>query len=96
MLETDQYLNYTGPNLTKVILEDDDVTEKVREFYGENNNWCNYLWTYKEVFGPDSQGKHFRCEFKGEDGREHWFHGYINDINQYMNPPLATPMNQNV
>ena len=28
MLETDQYLNYTGPNLTKVILEDEDVTEK--------------------------------------------------------------------
>jgi len=96
MLETDQYANYTGPNLTKVILDDEDVTETVREFYGEHNNWCNYLWTYKEVFGSYSQGKHFRCEFKGEDGREHWFHGYINDINQYMNPPLATPMNQRV
>ena len=94
MLETDYYLDYTGPNLTKVVLDGEDVTETVREFYGENN-WCNYLWTYKEVFGKNSQGKHFKCEFKGEDEREHWFHGYIHDINQYMNPPLATPVNQN-
>ena len=25
----------------------------------------------------------------------HFFHGYINDINQYMNPPMSTPTNQN-
>ena len=95
MLETDHYLNYTGPNLTKVILEDEDVTENVREFMAKITTGVTICGLIK-VFGSDSQGKHFRCDFKGEDGREHWFHGYINDINQYMNPPLATPMNQNV
>ena len=36
----------------------------------------------------------FKCEFKSEDGKDHWFYGFINDINQYFNPPLHTPMNQ--
>ena len=50
----------------------------------------------RETFVHCAQGKHFKCDFKGADGREHWFYGYIHDIHQYMNPPLATPMNQNI
>jgi len=89
MLETDYYLNYVGPTLVQVMLDNVDITDKIIPVYGENRNWCGCLWTYKEVFGKDSQGQHFRCDFKGDDGKEHWFHGYIHDINQYMNPPLT-------
>jgi hypothetical protein len=89
MLETDYYMNYVGPTLVKVMLDNIDITDKIIPIYGENRNWNGCLWTYKEVFGPDSQGKHFRCDFKADDGKEHWFHGYIHDINQYMNPPLT-------
>ena len=95
MLYSDYYDKYRGPELVKCTLDNEDITEKMIEIYGPNHNWQGYLWTYKEIFGSDSQGKHFRYDFKGEDGREHWFHGYINDINQYTNPPLATPLNQN-
>lgn len=93
MIRSDYYLNYKGPNLVKVIFDKNDITENVRPFYGENNNWCGNLWTYKEIFGHESKNKHFRFVFKGADGRDHWFHGFVHDINQFMNPPLAIPFN---
>ena len=96
MIQSEYYEKYRGPHLTKVTLNNEDITEKIKEFYGEKNNWSGCLWTYKELFGLDSQGKHFRCDFKEEDGKEHWYHGYIHDINNYMNPPLATPVNQDL
>ena len=96
MIQSDYYEDYRGPSLVKVTLNKKDITESIKEIYGEKNNWSGCLWTYKELFGSDSQGKHFKCDFKGVDGREHWFYGYIHDIHQYMNPPLATPMNQNI
>jgi len=101
MIESEYYKAYRGPSLVKVILNEEDITEKIKEKYGENNNWSGFLWTYKELFGSECQGKHFRCDFKGRadgddgddgddrDDREYWFHGYIHDINNYMNPPLA-------
>ena len=94
MIESEYYKAYLGPSLVKVILNEEDITEKIKDKYGENNNWSGFLWTYKELFGSECQGKHFRCDFKYNDekgGKEYWFHGYIHDINNYMNPPLATP-----
>jgi hypothetical protein len=62
--------------------------------YGPKCNWQGCLWTFREAFGENSLNKHYRFEFKGEGGRDHWFHGFITDLDQYFNPPLATPMNQ--
>ena len=64
-----------------------------KKIYGPDNNWQGYLWTYQEIFGKDCYGKNFRCDFESDDGRKHWFYGFINDIQQYYNPPLATPYN---
>ncbi len=88
------YLKYTGPTLTKAILDEEDITQLIQTKYGSENNWSGYLWTYKELFGENSKGKHFLCDFVSDDGRKHWFYGYIHDTNQYFNPPLATSMNQ--
>ena len=71
-----------------------NITDKISAIYGTECNWQGCLWTYKEAFGEKSYGKNFRCEFKSEDGRDHWFYGFINDIDQYFNPPLHTPTNQ--
>lgn len=95
MIFCNDYKDYIGPNLIKAILDDEDITDKIKEIYGINKNWNSYLWTYKEVFGDKCYGKNFRFDFKSDDGRDHFFHGYINDINQYMNPPMSTPTNQN-
>ena len=95
MIYSEYYDKYRGPSLVKATLDNKDITENIQNIYGENNNWSGNLWTYKEIFGSQSQGKHFRCDFQSKDGRKHWFNGYINDINQYMNPPLANPMHQN-
>lgn len=94
MIHCEHYSSYTGPKLVRAVLDTEDITDKMTEIYGSQCNWQGSLWTFKEAFGENSINKHFRFDFKGEDGREHWFHGFITDINQYFNPPLATPMNQ--
>ena len=54
MIDSEYYQNYQGPNLTQVILNgEEDITEKIKVFYGTNNNWQGKLWTYKDVFGDD-------------------------------------------
>jgi|TARA_B110000208_G_scaffold121422_1_gene148257 hypothetical protein len=94
MIQCEHYQKYEGPKLVKAILGEEDITDKMTDIYGASRNWNGCLWTFKESFGSDSYGKNFRLDFVGEDGREHWFHGFISDIDQYFNPPLATPMTQ--
>ena len=94
MIICEHYQSYHGPQLVNAKLGDTDITEKIKALYGENHNWQGYLWTYKEAFGDKCVNKNYRFDFKGEDGKEHWFHGFITDINQYFNPPLHTPINQ--
>ena len=94
MLYCENYKSYKGPPLIKAVLGDEDITEEMIELYGENFNWKGYLWTFKEAFGEKSANKNYRFDFKGEDERDHWFHGFITDLNQYFNPPLHTPVNQ--
>jgi len=94
MIHSTYYDNYRGPTVVKVILGDDDITERLRVIYGELNNWQGSLWTYGEVFGEASYGKNFRVEFRDENGRDHWFHGFVDDTKQYFHPPLAKKDNQ--
>ena len=94
MIISDYYQKYNGPTLTKATFDGENITQLIQNKYGSEKNWSGCLWTYKELFGEKSHGKHFRCDFVSEDGRQHWFYGFIHDINQYFNPPLATPMNQ--
>ena len=95
MIDCEHYQNYKGPNLTKAILNGENIINIIQEKYGEENNWNGFLYKYSDVFGNDNNniGKKFYCEFQDETGRFHWFHGFIDDLNQYFNPPLATPMN---
>ena len=37
----------------------------------------------------NKNGKKFYCEFHSEEGRKYWFHGFIEDKNQYFHPPLV-------
>ena len=52
MIHSEFYENYRGPSLTKATYNQvNDITEKIRNLYGKNNNWQGKLWTYKEIFG---------------------------------------------
>ena len=96
MIQSNYYQNYQGPNLMKATLNNDDITELILEKYGQSNNWNGKLYHFSDIFGNDSLGKKFYCEFKDDTGRKHWFYSFVNDLNQYFNPPLATPMNQSL
>ena len=95
MTDISYYKDYNGPNLTKATLDKDDITEAIKNIYGEDNNWNGKLWSYEEVFGNDCENKSIYCDFHSKEGRKHWFHGFIQDKKQFFNPPLATPMDQN-
>ena len=86
MLPSDYYLNSHGPPMTLCLLDGEDMTSTLIHAYGPTHNWQGALWTYEELFGPSSQGKHYRFEFETDHGKQ-WFYGYIQDIKQYMNPP---------
>jgi len=88
MLYSEQYQTYRGPPLIKATLGDQDITEEMKHLYGDKCNWQGYLWTYKEAFGENSANKNFRFDFKDSKGQDHWFHGFITDINQYFSPSL--------
>ena len=94
MIVCEHYQTYHGPPLIDATLDGKEITEQIKEKYGTEYNWQGYLWTYKEVFGEESYGKHFCLNFKGNDEKNNSFYGYINDINQYFNIPLHTPTNQ--
>ena len=94
MINSEYYHNYKGPNMTSCVLDNKDYTDRAIELYGPANNWEGLMYTYEDFFGAGSEGMKFRFDFKGVDGRSHWFHGWIDDKNQYVNFPLATPMCQ--
>lgn len=98
MIDCEHYQNYKGPNLTLAQIwrkgcERQNITENIKEFYGENN-WNGKLYTYSDIFPDKDSSYHFYVEFLDENNRKHWFHGMVGTPEQYFNPPLATPMNQ--
>ena len=100
MLDSEYYQNYTGPNLTLAQIwkhgcDKEDITEHIKNFYGDNNNWNGKLYTYNDIFPGKDYTYKFRVDFIDEKGRKHWFHGMVGGDDQYFNPPLASPMNQN-
>ena len=100
MIELDYYKDYRGPELVLAQIwthetEKEKITDYMREFYGENNNWNGMLYTYNEIF-PGRKDHKFYLEFRGEDGRKHWFSGMVGSDEQTFNPPLVTPINQKI
>ena len=100
MIDCEHYKNYIGPQLTLAQVWEtnkvkDDITEYIREFYGHKNNWNGKLYTFGDIF-PEKDKFHFYVEFIDETERKHWFHGIVGGLDQYFNPPLAAPINQNL
>ena len=88
-MDNEYYQNYKGPKLTKAVINNINITEKIQKYYGNSNNWNRKLWKYNEIFNEYDIGSKFYCEFKSDEGRIHWFYGFINDKEEYFNPPLA-------
>ena len=100
MIEEDYYKRYRGPDLVLAQIWTDEtkkeiITDYIREFYGENNNWNGMLYTYDEIL-PGRGDYKFYLEFRGSDERKHWFSGMVGSKGQHFNPPLVTPVNHNL
>ena len=100
MIESEYYKNYNGPELVLAQIwthdsQKEKITDHIREFYGEECNWNGMLYTYNEIF-PERTGHKFYLEFRGSDGRKHWFSGLVGSDNQIFNHSLVTPVNQNL
>ena len=89
MIDTEYYRSYEGPELTSCTVDNEDLTDKIRQVYGPEKQWKNTLNTYGELFGPASVGKTIAMEFRGDDGRRHWFYDYVADLESYSLFPKA-------
>lgn len=99
-MNCEYYQNYKGPNLILAQLwkknsNKENITEYIRNFYGENNNWNGKLYKYSEIFPNKDSSYLFYVEFVDKTGRKHWFNGMVGEPEQTFNPPLASPFNQN-
>ena len=65
-----------GPTLTMVRLNGIDITERVKEYYGINNNWQSKLWKYSNIFGIHSLNGRYYIEYMTQDQRKHWTFGF--------------------
>ena len=89
MIEIPYYRSYEGPELTSCTVDSEDITDRIREVYGPGKRWKNLLHTYGDLFGLASFGKTVKMEFRGEDGRTHWFYDYVSDLEGYCLFPKA-------
>jgi|TARA_B110000208_G_C11593051_1_gene367023 hypothetical protein len=87
MIPSEYYQAWRGPTLSKSTLDTKDITNEMKLLYGPNKNWMGNMRTFREVFGKDSEGKSYQFQFVSECGQEHWFNGFIFDIDQLFNPP---------
>lgn len=97
-MDSEYYKKYIGPNLSLAQTWENndykiDITEYVKLYYGENNNWNGKLYKFKDIFPGKGFNNKYYIEFISDDGKKHWFNGNVGEPEQYFNPPLATPYN---
>ena len=100
MIETEYYKEYRGPDLVLAQIwtheiKKEIITDYIREYYGEHNNWKGMMYTYDDIF-PERKDYKFYLEFRSSDGRKHWFSGMVGSKEQIFNPPLVTTLNQKI
>ena len=93
------YKTYTGPYLDSASIyldsasiEGEDVTELIRELYGEKCNWCEKLYTTKSLRKAGYVGKLLRMEFTRRNPNVPEFTTMIlKTLDTVINPPLFMP-----
>ena len=53
----------------------EDITEHVKGFYGESNNWNGKLYTYEDIFQGETVKSFMLNNLNRDDGRKHWKSG---------------------
>ena len=86
MVTTTHFDNYQGPQLIQATLNQTNILDSIKEYYGEHNNWNHQFYSYKDLFGENSKGKRFYLEFQKENGRRFWYHSFVNDPSQLFIP----------
>jgi len=79
MIESEYYKKYRGPELVLAQIwthesEKEKITDYMREFYGEDNNWNGMLYTYNEIF-PERKDHKFYLNHLNQIGHMwHYLH----------------------
>ena len=94
-MESEYYNNYIGPDIIKATLNQDNILEQIIKIYGDTKNWNGRLWKVKDIFNNECIDKEFYFEFESDNGQKHWTRGKIANMDDIINPPLFTPLNQN-
>ena len=86
------YKTYTGPKLTTANIDGEDVTQLIRELYGERCNWCEKLYSVRSLNHSECTGKLLHMEFERRNPNVPEFTTMILEtLDTVINPPLFMP-----
>ena len=86
------YKTYTGPELTAANIDGEDVTQRIRELYGEKCNWCEKLYSVRSLNLSECIGKLLHMEFDRRNPHVPEFTTMmLKTLDTAINPPLFMP-----
>lgn len=57
------------PSLERVLLDENDITERVLKLYGENRDWNNNVIKYRDFLTEKDIGKVLQVKWRRQNGR---------------------------
>ena len=78
---------FRGLDIIKATINNHDITERIKHYYGVNNDWQNRVWKNKEIFGDNSLKSNYYIEFKSSKNVKYWFNGFVNNLDEYFYAP---------
>ena len=92
----DHYASYKGPDLVSILvdnIENKELYNKIIVLYGEKKNWNGKLYKSKIVFDNTFKNKTITFNYlPTKNGIENWTKYTYKHGEEYLNPPLWTPM----
>lgn len=70
-----------GPELKLALLDEEDITEKLKELYGENRDWNNKVIKYSDFLEKTDVGRLLQVKWRRQNGRIETVIIRIRDIN---------------
>ena len=80
---------FRGLDIIKATINNYDITERVKYYYGINNDWQNRVWTNKEIFGENSLKCNYYMEFKSNKNVIYWFNGFVRVPRRNWSPVMS-------
>jgi hypothetical protein len=78
------------PELKVALLDEEDITDKIRDLYGENRDWNNKVIRYSDFLTEKDVGRILQVKWRRSNGRIESVIIRIRDINSIFYGDLSS------